>query len=295
MEKTEKKIAFVDIDGTLSNRAMPELMLKVIESNKMEFRGLGSEEDLKRNLVAQILSMRRGRLEDLRQEYKRDKTDESFGLYSQELTEFLMYRLQRYSGREVRKIAREAIQQVNLEFYQFSRTLIDVLKDKKFEIVAISGSPQFLVDEFVSVFGFSGGIGQKFELDIEDFVYKAVPPFTYTDKHLLIEKYISENFPDEDISNFQIIVAGDTAGDLSMMRLASAIFAINPNEGLIRGLCEGGLNNAFVVAVRKNWTLLSNFEKKTPIKNGEIELENSKILLDGEACERAIRSTLKGI
>ena len=97
-------------------------------------------------------------------------------------------------------------------------------------MVAISGSPKFLVDAFVKEYGFSKGIGQDYVKDEKAGIFKETSIRTFQDKHIFIKELLRDRSSgDFNRDDFYIVAVGDTECDFSMMEYADKAFIINPS------------------------------------------------------------------
>ena len=129
------KIAFFDIDGTIRNKSLTESLFEILVQD-YPYRGVNEEKYLQLQDEAS----------KLRKAYKSsgDEADDLFGKYCQKVVEFSMFALEKYSLEEVREIGRRiATEYRDHQDYIFSKELIKFLRQEGFELVAISGSPNF--------------------------------------------------------------------------------------------------------------------------------------------------------
>ncbi|MDO4902240.1 MAG: HAD-IB family phosphatase [bacterium] len=258
LDKT--KIAFFDIDGTVSKRPLPEQALKVLDGLKRHFSEIKDDYDLR--LKQDMLG---NHLEAAKKKYRETNDDADFGEYSHQLVGYLMSSLNRYSLDELRDVAQKAVDRAL--YYDFSVELIEVLRSEGYKLIAISGSPQFLVDAFVEKFNFDGGVGQIFIQDPQDLRYKPVGPETYHNKDKIIRDFLRENYDllsghyrSKCWDDFKIVAVGDTAGDFEMLKLAEIAFAINPSSGLLDKISQSwdSQKRFYSVQVAKNSAFAAN-------------------------------------
>ena len=143
--------------------------------------------------------------------------------------------------------------QVVVSFYKdqtyiFANQLIKELKNKKYHIVAISGSPIEVVEEFSrDKLHFDKVFGSVYEINKDDiYTGKAIfEPVTH--KGQIVRQYVSEN----NLSFEESYGVGDTESDASFLELVDNPIAFNPNHNLKK------------VAEEKNWKIV--VEKKDVI------------------------------
>ena len=219
---SKHKIAFFDIDGTIRNKSLTESLFEILIQD-YSYRGTNEEKYLQ--LQDEISKLRKA--------YKssEDRTDDLFGEYCQKVVKFAMFALENYTFEEVREIGcRVAVEYRDHQDYAFSKELIKFLRQEGFELVAISGSPKFLVDAFVKEYGFSKGIGQDYVKDEKTGIFKETSIRTFQDKHIFIEELLRDRSSgDFNRDDFYIVAVGDTECDFSMMEYADKAFIINPS------------------------------------------------------------------
>ena len=219
---SKHKIAFFDIDGTIRNKSLTESLFEILIQD-YSYRGTNEEKYLQ--LQDEISKLRKA--------YKssEDRADDLFGEYCQKVVKFAMFALENYTFEEVREIGcRVAVEYRDHQDYAFSKELIKFLRQEGFELVAISGSPKFLVDAFVKEYGFSKGIGQDYVKDEKTGIFKETSIRTFQDKHIFIEELLRDRSSgDFNRDDFYIVAVGDTECDFSMMEYADKAFIINPS------------------------------------------------------------------
>ena len=229
--QAKKKIAFFDIDGTIRNMSLTQALYRVLVSGVYKYRG--NNPDWIRNRPSEI--------EVLHQYYKDQRTtkgtiyenktrDELFSVCGEAMTEFIMVALEGYSKEEVLQIGYQIANDYKYEDYLYSSVLLEELKSEGYDIVAISGSPEFLVKPFAELYGFTKAYGQEYTKNPETSIYEPAERRTYCDKHILMEHYLQEAGIAR--ADAFIVAVGDTAGDATMLQEANVAFAMNPSGGL---------------------------------------------------------------
>ena len=263
------KIAFFDIDGTIQNKSLTESLFEILIQD-YPYRGANEEKYLQLQDEAS----------KLRKAYKSsgDEADDLFGKYCQKVVEFSMFALEKYSLEEVREIGRRiATEYRDHQDYVFSKELIEFLRQEGFELVAISGSPKFLVDAFVKEYGFSKGIGQDYVKDGKTGIFKETSIKTFQDKHIFIEEILRDRSSgDFNRDNFYIVAVGDTECDFSMMDYANKAFVINPSLSFFSKIVE-----LFKIGKLKQYsdfgkyTIVTERKRRTIIQHIRTELMDS--------------------
>jgi HAD superfamily hydrolase (TIGR01490 family) len=113
--------------------------------------------------------------------------------------------------------------------YIFTEELIKKLKKENYHIIAISGSPIEIVEEFNrDKLRFDKVFGSVYEID-RDNVYTGRVIFEpVRDKGQLVRQYVSEN----NLSLKESCGVGDTESDTSFLKLVDRAVAFNPNQNL---------------------------------------------------------------
>lgn len=223
MPNFKEKVAFFDIDGTIRTKPLPESLYEILirdykycGNNLEKYQGFQNE------------------IKELRKAYKTSEknSDELFGQYCQTVVAFAMIALEKYTSEEVREIGRRVVVEYRgSQDYVSTLNIINRLRKEGFKLVAISGSPKFLVDAFVREYNFSMGIGQDYEKDDQG-IFRETKIRTFENKHTFVEQVLEKMSGKPFLFNredFFVVAAGDTQGDFSMMKYADKAFVINPS------------------------------------------------------------------
>jgi len=112
--------------------------------------------------------------------------------------------------------------------YIFANDLIKKLKAENYHIIAISGSPSEVVEEYNKFLQFDAVFGTEYALDEND-RYTGLAAFEPTkDKGAVVRKYIAEN----NLSLEDSYGIGDTESDASLLEIVANPIAFNPNHNL---------------------------------------------------------------
>lgn len=288
-ESGKIKLAFFDIDGTISKRPLPEHGIKVL--GELPFRTGevfdGFDERTKLRLDSNSLK-------SLQKTYRETQSDVDFGEYAGFAARYFMSLLRRYSLDEVREVCRKAVDRAL--YYQFSKDLIEALRSQGYIFVAISGSPQFLVDAFVEKFGFDHGIGRNYQLNPKTLTYDECGAETFHQKHLIIEDFLKDKFPDNDRDNFEIVAVGDTEGDFEMLAMADRAFAINPSQGLTEKIDKIPPNHMlYLVYTSKNTAAVIDYTENSRYYgdgSGIVEADGVVILSNSEVAKKYLTDVI---
>ena len=255
----KNRVAFFDIDGTIRNKSLTESLFEILVR---DYKYRGKDFNKYFELQSEISSLRKA--------YKssEDRADDLFGEYCQKVVKFAMFALKNYTIEEVREIGRRvAVEYRDHQDYVFSKELIKFLRQEGFELVAISGSPKFLVDAFVKEYGFSKGIGQDYIKDESAGIFKETEIRTFQNKHIFVEELLKQRTSGEfHRSDFFIIAVGDTECDFSMMDYADKTFVINPSLSFFSSIINFVWNNSPELCKLKysKFTIISE-RKRRPI------------------------------
>ena len=266
MNKKRVKIAFFDVDGTISNEALTKAARK-----KQEMNGFISQKE-------------KADLYYLKRDYKSNRSDPTFfDTYVIRETEILLDSLKGFRAFEIEELAKQVVEEYSHEVYIYSRNLIETLKRKGFLLIAISGSPSFLVKAFAEKYGFYDYIGNGYQM-LPNGSYELCEPITWENKDQIVNQLIKKHGWQGKID--KMVSVGDTAGDFSMLEMADCPIAINPSRPLLLSIAEAAQKSK-----EKKWYYAS--ERKDHIyqgtipgdidEGGNIIIDNAKILLNGKS------------
>lgn len=203
---------------------------------------------------------------------------------------FAMIALEKYTSEEVREIGRRVVVEYRgSQDYISTLNMINFLRTEGFKLVAISGSPKFLVDAFVKEYDFYMGIGQDYEKDDQG-IFRETKIRTFENKHMFVEQVLEKMSKKPYLFNredFFVIAAGDTQGDFSMMKYADKAFVINPSITFFDQIIDFLGEDSDKSDRRCKFTVISERKRRPVIEN---ILSNAKkespIIRDLEGFER---------
>ncbi|MEK7618417.1 MAG: HAD family phosphatase [Patescibacteria group bacterium] len=136
------------------------------------------------------------------------------------------------SSARVFHIARSVIRAQKDRVYRFTRDLIKKLKKQKYFLVAISGSPSYIVADYARAIGFNKFFGTEMEVVGGRFTGKVlnVDP-AFNKKKVLMDFILSRKIK---VDWKQSIAVGDTESDVAMLTLVGRPIAFNPNHQLAK-------------------------------------------------------------
>jgi HAD superfamily hydrolase (TIGR01490 family) len=163
---------------------------------------------------------------------------------------------------QVDKVARQVIGYQKDRVYRFTRDFIKQLKTKNYFLVAISGSPSYIVEKYAKAIGFNLFFGTELEVKKGKFTGKVKSLDSAFNKAKIV-KDLAHKYR-ADLKNS--VAVGDTEGDIAMLKLVGRPLAFNPDLGLAKFAKQHGWK---VVAERKDviyqikkFDFLNNFNGK---------------------------------
>jgi HAD superfamily hydrolase (TIGR01490 family) len=131
--------------------------------------------------------------------------------------------------------------------YVFTSQLLSKFKKENYAVIAISGSPQEIVDEYNKHFNFDGAFGTVYELD-KNGAYTGEALFEPPkDKGQVVRQFLAEN----KLTLAGSYGIGDTESDVPVLEIVENPIAFNPNHNLKK------------IAEEKGWRIV--VEKKDVI------------------------------
>ena len=153
---------------------------------------------------------------------------------------YIKYIAGKYFNR-VNQVAQRVIKYQKDRVYRFTRDLIKRLKNDKYILVAISGSPSYIVAQYAKTIGFDLFFGTELEVKAGKFTGKVISLDSAFNKAKIVRE-VAKNYQ---IDLKKSIAVGDTEGDVPMLSLVGQPIAFNPNLQLVK------------VAKRKRWRVVA--------------------------------------
>lgn len=153
------------------------------------------------------------------------------GTYDNYLKQVIAIHLKYLDGarvEDVKKIVREVIAWQKDRVYRYTRDLIKKCKKEGYFLIAISGSPDYIVSAFAKDTGFDASFGCVYETERGVFTGRALNRDTVTDKKRVLTRLV-KNLP-VPIDMAQSIAVGDSEGDIPMLKMVGKPIAFNPNR-----------------------------------------------------------------
>ena len=131
--------------------------------------------------------------------------------------------------KDVVRIARKVISAKKDRTYQYTRDLVKELQKKNYYLVAISNSPQVLVDDFSKEFGFDKAYGRIYEVDENGMLTgRTMHEEIISDKAKVLQRVVEK----EKLTIKNSVAVGDTEADIPMLKLVTKPICFNPNRAL---------------------------------------------------------------
>lgn len=140
----------------------------------------------------------------------------------------------------VKRIAHRVISYQKDRVYRFTRGLIKRLKKEHYLLVAISGSPSYIVAAYARKIGFDLFFGTELEINKGKFTGQIASLDSAYNKAKIVKSLAKQYRADLKRS----IAVGDTESDVAMLKLVGRPIAFNPNMQLAK------------VAKRKKWQIV---------------------------------------
>lgn len=213
MEKNRQKTkaAFFDIDGTLFRSSLLVEQFKLL---------------VKRRIIDPDIWF--DQIKPLYDQY--DKRYGEYDNYLLALTTQYQDKLKGIRKDFIQELSREVIDRNKDIVYRVTRNAIAEHKKNGFKIFFVSGSPDFLVDEFAKYYHADESIGTTYIFDENDrFTGKVVPMWDSSNKKKAI-KYLIDKY-NVDVTNS--FAYGDTNGDFTMLKAVGNPVAVNPSYEFI--------------------------------------------------------------
>ncbi len=211
MEKNKTRLAIFDIDGTIFRSS---LLIQLI--NTLVEKGIfppAAQEETEKEYLAWL--NRKGSYED----------------YINKVTKIYIKFIAGKTFKKINEIAQQVIAFQKDRVYRFTRDLIQKLKKENYLLVAISGSPSYIVAGYARTIGFDLCFGTEMEIRNSRFTGKALNLDSAYDKAKIIRSII-KRYPS--ISLKKCLAVGDTESDIPMLNMVGNPIAFNPNKSLLK-------------------------------------------------------------
>ncbi|MDQ1283895.1 MAG: hypothetical protein QG620_243 [Patescibacteria group bacterium] len=204
----KKKIAIFDIDGTIFRK---NLAFELID----ELAWMGVFDKSVRKTLTQLYSNwldHKGTYEE----------------YRKALVYLYAENLKGCRREQIMEASRTVVPFYKDRTYIFANQLIAKLKKENYHIIAVSGSPSEIVEEYNKYFKFNAVFGSVYEVDSEGvYTGKAVFEPTIHKGHVVKQYALEHNLTLEDSYGI-----GDTESDAKFLEIVDNPIAFNPNFNL---------------------------------------------------------------
>lgn len=212
--KTNKsiKLAVFDIDGTIFRSSLTvELVNELIAAKIFPYRA-------KKQMEEEYLGWlnREGAYDD----------------YLSRLIEIFFENIKGKSEIKVVRIAQKIINWQRKRTYRYTRDLVHHLRKKGLSLIAISGSPSFIVEEFAAAMGFDKSYGIEYEVSNGLFTGKVVNKEPIKNKQKVLKNYIKQLNQRVDLANSYAV--GDSMADVSLFEAVGQPIVFNPTKELAK-------------------------------------------------------------
>jgi HAD superfamily hydrolase (TIGR01490 family) len=238
----EQPLAVFDVDGTLFRRGLlPALTRRLVDEGVFSER---VREELSEDYYAWV--ERRG----------------SYDTYDRLVMDLFLRELEGVSVVELQRCARVEVEIHGRRVHIYTRDMALRLKRAGYQLIAISGSPQEILDLFLRPLGFDRAWGTVLAQDTRGRYTGEVLQDPFGNKRRVLEEFVR----DAGASLEGSVGMGDTLSDVGFLELVRTPIAFNPNRGL------------FEVSRQRGWPLV--VERKDVIYNLQTRLEDP-VLKDG--------------
>ena len=246
MAKTEPSskgpLAVFDVDGTLFRRGLlPALTRRLVNEGIFPER---VREELSRDYYAWV--ERRG----------------SYDTYDRLVVDLFLRELEGVTVADLQGCARAEVEAHGRRLHMYTRDMAARLKRAGYQLIAISGSPQEILDLFLGPLGFDRSWGTVLDQDAGGCYTGEVLHYPFKNKRRVLEDFLDE--AEAGLENS--VGMGDTLSDVGFLEMVRTPVAFNPNRDL------------FEAARRRCWPIV--VERKDVIYNLQTPLEDP-LLKDG--------------
>jgi HAD superfamily hydrolase (TIGR01490 family) len=238
----KEPLAVFDVDGTLFRRGLlPALTRRLVNEEVFSER---VREELSQDYYAWV--ERRG----------------SYDTYDKLVMELFLRELEGVPVAKLRRCATVEVEAHGRRLHMYTRDMAWRLKEAGYHIIAISGSPQEILDLFLKPLGFDRSWGTVLAQDARGCYTGEVLQDPFKNKRRVLEKFLQ----DAGVGLEGSVGMGDTLSDVGFLELVQTPIAFNPNRSL------------FEVARQRGWPIV--VERKDVIYNLQRRLEDP-VLKDG--------------
>lgn len=219
--QAKQRVAIFDIDGTIFRSSLLiEITEALIKEKIFPTKARGTYEK-----VYKKWNEREGSYED----------------YIKAVVETYMKNIKGVNYNVFSKIAKRVIAKNNDKVYIYTRDLVKKLKKKNYYLLAISSSPQKIVQEFCKKLGFNKTYGTIYEIGKDNkFTGIILHENLIFDKAKILKRAMKK----EGLILRDSIGVGDTEGDIPLLKMVKIPICFNPNKKL------------YTTAKRRGWKIV---------------------------------------
>ena len=230
-------LAVFDVDGTLFRRGLlPALTRRLVDEGVFSER---VREELSDDYFAWV--ERRG----------------SYDTYDRLVMELFLRELEGVPVEELRRCVRVEVETHGRRVHIYTRDMALRLNEAGYQLIAISGSPQEILDLFLKPLGFDRAWGTILAQDTRGCYTGEVLEDPFGNKRRVLEEFLEEAGMGLEGS----VGMGDTLSDVGFLEMVRTPIAFNPNRAL------------FDVVRQRGWPIV--VERKDVIYNLQTRLEDS--------------------
>ena len=219
------KLAIFDIDGTIFRSSLViELSHALVDAKVFP---IAARKEISKEYLAWL--NRKG----------------SYEAYIDKVVKIYIKHIAGKNFKKVDSVAKRVIEYQKDRVYRFTRDFIKKLKSQNYFLVAISGSPSYIVEKYAKAVGFNLFFGTELEVANGIFTGKTKNLESAFNKAKIVKDLALKYHADLK----QSIAVGDTESDIQMLKLVGHPIAFNPNLGLAKFAKRHGWT---VVAERKD-------------------------------------------
>ena len=238
----EQPLAVFDVDGTLFRRGLlPALTRRLVDDEVFSER---VREELSQAYFAWV--ERRG----------------SYEVYDELVVRLFLRELRGVSVQTLRRCASAEVEEHGRRLHIYTRDVARRLKQAGYHLIAISGSPQEIIELFLKPLEFDRAWGTVLAEDERGCYTGEVMENPFGNKRRVLEQFLEG----ASVGLRESVGIGDTRSDVGFLELVQTPIAFNPNRALLE------------VARQRGWPLV--VERKDVIYNLQKRLEDP-VLKDG--------------
>ncbi len=226
-QKQTKKIAVFDIDGTIFRSSLTiALINRLVEDGVFPLK---AQKEVEKDYLAWL---------------------DRKGTYDQYLSRVVNIYYRYINGckvSDVNRVVKKVIAWEKDRVYVFTRDLVKKLKREGYFLLAISGSPEYIVSYFAQYMGFNAYYGSMLEIKNKKFTNREANRDAVRNKRKILQGFISAAPFHVDLK--KSVAVGDSPSDISMLEMVGRPIVFNPDNTLARHASKKGWE---IVVERKN-------------------------------------------